>query len=128
MTASATDPANPAPLLLITSPLVEDLLPGATVTLDVPGIEALTGRATNWLSVDLIVLAEASWLAPYSPAGAWFSDAPSGHQAQRGPPNQPDWAVPGLGSSRTGGRAYRTCPTAVTRQMIVSGRRRSTTS
>ena len=90
VTASATDPANPAPLLLITSPLVEDLLPGATVTLDVPGIEALTGRATNWLSVDLIVLAEASWLAPYSPAGAWFSDAPSGHQAQRGPPNQPD--------------------------------------
>ena len=90
VTASATDPANPAPLLLITSPLVADLLPGATVTLDVPGIEALTGRTTNWLSVDLIVLGEATWLGPYSSAGAWFSDAPSGHQAQRGRSNQPD--------------------------------------
>jgi hypothetical protein len=90
VTASATDPANPAPLLLITSPLVADLLPGATVTLNVPGIEALTGMTTNWLSVNLTVLGEASWLGPYSAAGAWFSDAPSGHQAQRGRSNQPD--------------------------------------
>ena len=87
---TVTASANPAPLLLITSPLVADLLPGATLTLDVPGIEALTGMTTNWLSVDLIVLGEASWLGPYSSAGAWFSDGPSGHQAQRGQSNQPD--------------------------------------
>ena len=90
VTASATDPANPDPVLLITSPLVADLLPGATVSLDVPAIEALTGMTTNWLSVDLVVLGEASWLGPYSSAGAWFSDAPSGHEAQRGRSNQPD--------------------------------------
>ena len=90
VTASATDPANPAPLLLVTSPLVADVLPGATVTLDVPGIGARTGMTTNWLSVDLIVLGDASWLAPYSPAGAWFLDAPSAHQAQRGRSIQPD--------------------------------------
>ena len=91
--ASATDPANRAPLLLIRAPLVADLLPGATVSLDVPGIEALTGRTTNWLSVDLIVLGDATWLGPYSPAGAWFSDARSGHQGQPGRSNQPDSIV-----------------------------------
>lgn len=90
VTASATDPANAAPLLLITAPLVADLPPGATVSLDVPGIEALTGMTTNWLSVELIVLGEATWLGPYSSAGAWFSDARSGHQGQPGRSNQPD--------------------------------------
>ena len=90
VTASATDPANPTPLLLITSPLVADLLPGATVSLDVPRIEALTGMTTNWLSVDLIVLGDATWLGPYSPAGAWFSDARPGNQGQRGRSSQPD--------------------------------------
>jgi hypothetical protein len=77
ITASATDPANPAPLLLMRSPLLADLLPGATISIDVPGIKAMTGRTTNWLSVDLIVLGDSTWLVPYSPAGAWFSDAGS---------------------------------------------------
>ena len=44
VTASSSDGADPAPLPLITSPLVADLLPGATVSLDVTGIEAVTGR------------------------------------------------------------------------------------
>jgi len=90
VTASAAGPANTAPLRLLTAPLVADLLPGATVSLDVPGIEALTGTTTNWLSVNLIVLGEATWLGPYSPAGAWFSDARSGHQSQPGRSNPPD--------------------------------------
>ena len=60
VTASSSDAANPAPLPLITSPLVADLLPGATVSLDVTGIEALTGRSTNWLAVDLIVLGDST--------------------------------------------------------------------
>jgi hypothetical protein len=89
VTASATDRANPAPLLLITSPFVVDLLPGATISIDVPGIEAVTGRTTNWLSVDLIVLGDSTWLVPYSPAGAWFSDAGSAHPGHPGQSNQP---------------------------------------
>ncbi len=90
VTASSIDGADPAPLPLITAPLVADLLPGATVSLDVTGIEAVTGSSTNWLAVNLIVLGDLTWLAPYSPAGAWFSDAPSGHHSQRGLSNQPD--------------------------------------
>jgi hypothetical protein len=90
VTASATAPAMTAPRLLITAPLVADLLPGATVSLDVPGIEALTGRTTNWLSVDLIVLGEATWLGAYSPVDAWFFDARSAPQSQPGRSNQPD--------------------------------------
>src|SRR6478735_6024357 len=90
VTASATGPANTAPRLLITAPLVADLLPGATVSLDVPGIKALTGMTRNWLSVDLIVLGDSTWLGPYRPAGAWFSDAGSGQQSLPGRSNQPD--------------------------------------
>ena len=89
VTASATAPAKTAPRLLITAPLVADLLPGATVSIDVPGIEALTGRPTNWLSVNLIVLGESTWLGPYSPVGGWVF-APSGPQSDPGRSNQPD--------------------------------------
>jgi hypothetical protein len=72
VTASSSDGADPAPLT--TSPLVADLPPGAAVSLDVTGIDAVTGRSTNWLAVKLIVLGDSTWLAPYSTAGAWFSD------------------------------------------------------
>ncbi len=89
VTASSSNGADPAPLPLITSPLVADLLPGATVSLDVTGIEAVTGRSTNWLAVNLIVLGDSTWLAPYSPAGAWFSDVPSAGQGQLGRTNRP---------------------------------------
>jgi hypothetical protein len=75
VTASANDPSNPASVLLVALPLVADLLPGASVTVDVPGIDAATGRTTNWLSINLSVLGDATWLAAYSPVGAWFSDA-----------------------------------------------------
>ncbi len=89
VTASSSNGADPASLPLITSPLVADLLPGATVSLDVTGIEAVTGRSTNWLAVNLIVLGDSTWLAPYSPAGAWFSDAGSAGQGQQGRSDQP---------------------------------------
>lgn len=89
VSASSSDASDPAPVPLITSPLVADLLPGATVSLDVPGIGAATGRTTNWLTVNLVVLGDSTWLAPYSPAGAWFSDADPARQGQRGRSNQP---------------------------------------
>jgi hypothetical protein len=75
VTASSPDPANPQPVLLLASPLQDDLPPGATVSFDVPGIDAATGRTANWLSVDLVVLGDPTWLAAYAPFGAWFSDA-----------------------------------------------------
>ena len=89
VTASSGDGADPAPLPLITSPLVADLLPGATVSLDVTGIEAVTGRSTNWLAVNLTVLGDSTWLAPYSPAGAWFSDVGLSAPGPEGRSNQP---------------------------------------
>ncbi len=89
VTASSSDGADPAPLPLITSPLVADLLPGASVSLDVTGIEAATGRSTNWLAVNLSVLGDSTWLAPYSPAGAWVSDVGLPGQGQPGRANQP---------------------------------------
>lgn len=90
VTASASDPVNPAPVPLIASPLVADLPPGASLSFDVPGIDAATGRTTNWLSVNLSVLGDLTSLAAYSPVGAWFSAAglsargPTGTAAQAG--------------------------------------------
>ena len=75
VTASAGDRVDPDPVLLLAAPLVADLLPGDSVSFDVPAIEAATGRATNWLSVNLSVLGDASWLSAHAPVGAWFSDA-----------------------------------------------------
>lgn len=78
VTASAGDPGSPAEVLLIATPLVADLLPGASLSIDVPRIDAATGRRTNWLSVSLSVLGDATWLGAYPPVGAWFSDAELG--------------------------------------------------
>ncbi len=75
VTASASDRMDPAPVLLIAAPLVADLAPGASVSFDVPAVNAATGRTTNWLSVKLSVLGDAGWLASHRPVGAWFSDA-----------------------------------------------------
>jgi hypothetical protein len=94
VTASSSDPSNPAPVLLVALPLVADLLPGASVSVDVPGIDAATGRTTNWLSVNLSVLGDATWLAAYSPAGAWFSDAGFGAPASSGTAGQAGAAAP----------------------------------
>ena len=74
VTASAGDRVDPDPVLLIAAPLVADLLPGASVSFVVPAIEAATGRTTNWLSLNLSVLGDASWLSASPPAGAWFPD------------------------------------------------------
>jgi hypothetical protein len=89
VTASSSDAADPAPVPLITSPLVADLLPGASVSLDVSGIEAMTGRTTNWLAVNLNVLGDSTWFAPYPNAGARFFDVGSVPQGEQGRSNQP---------------------------------------
>ena len=86
VTASAADVARPRTVLLVASPLAADLAPGASVTVDVPGIRAATGRATNWLSVNLGVLGDPTWLAAYSSDGAWFSDAGAAVPAATGTP------------------------------------------
>jgi hypothetical protein len=84
VTASAADRVDPDPVLLIAAPLVSDLLPGESVSVDVPAIEAATGRPTNWLSINLSVLGDASWLAALQPVGTWFSDAGLGVPASKG--------------------------------------------
>ena len=71
LTASANDPTNPSPVRLLETPLVTDLLPGASVSFDVPGIAARTGRTTNRLSANLSVLGDPTWLDVQSPADAW---------------------------------------------------------
>ncbi len=75
VTASAGEPGNPASVLLIAAPLHGDLLPGASFSVNVPAIDAATGRATSWLSVNLSVLGDATWLAASSTFGTWVSAA-----------------------------------------------------
>ncbi len=75
VTASSSDAVNPRPVVLLTAPLTADLAPGASVSLGMPAIEAATGRKTNWLSVNLSVLGDATWLAASSTGGGWFSNA-----------------------------------------------------
>ncbi|MFL5652459.1 MAG: glucosaminidase domain-containing protein [Chloroflexota bacterium] len=71
VTASTNDRTNPSPVRLLEKSLVTALLPGASVTFDVPGIAAATHRTTNSLSVNLGVLGDPTWLEVQSPAGAW---------------------------------------------------------
>ena len=75
VTASSGDPANPQPVLVLASPLAGDLQPGASATFNVTGSPRPPGRAMNWLSVNLSVLGDTSWLGASSTAGTWFSDA-----------------------------------------------------
>ena len=75
VTASTNDPTNPSPVRLLETSLVTELLPGASVSFEVPGVAAATGRTTNWLSVDLSVLGDPTWLEAQSPAGVWFRGA-----------------------------------------------------
>jgi hypothetical protein len=90
VTASTDDP-NPVSVQLLASPLVEALQPGASVSFEVPGIAATTGRMTNSLSVDLTVLGDRKWLHAHSPTGAWFWDGrnkapgPTGTAGSDGP-------------------------------------------
>ena len=72
LTASTNDLANPLPVQLLSSPLITGLPPGASVSFDVPGIAAATGRTTNWLSANLSVLGDPTWLEARSPAGPWL--------------------------------------------------------
>ncbi len=72
LTASTNDPTNPSPVRLLETPLVSDLLPGASVSFDVREIAAKSGRTANWLSVHLSVLSDPTWLETHSPADAWF--------------------------------------------------------
>lgn len=67
--------AFPTATLLKSWPLVQDLAPGATVTVEVPAIEAATGRSENWLDVGVSVLGDPAWLGVTSPVGCWFASA-----------------------------------------------------
>ncbi len=75
VTASSSGAADAAPDLLLSTRLAADLLPGASVTFDVRGIAAATGRTASWLSVSLSILGNQNALGAYAPVGAWFSDA-----------------------------------------------------
>ena len=95
VTASAGDRVDPDPVLLIAAPLVADLLPGDSVSFDMPAIKAATGRATNWLSISLSVLGDASWLSAHAPVGAWFSDAGLSAPGSMGAVSQAGAGAPG---------------------------------
>ena len=69
VTATAVGTAHPSPVELLAAPLADDLLPGHSVSFDVPGIGAATARATNELVVDLRLAEDAPWLAAYLPVG-----------------------------------------------------------
>ena len=76
VTAAASNESDgTTPALLLFQPLASDLQPGQTATFSVSGVTAATGRATNWLSVNLSVLGDPSLLAAYAPAGGWLSGA-----------------------------------------------------
>ena len=89
VTATTADPANPTPVLLLAAPLSADLKPGASLTLQVPTIEAATGRSGNWLSADLNMPGNAPWVTAYAPVGAWFA---AGRLSATVPPDAPDAA------------------------------------
>ncbi len=60
---------------LVASPLVDDLVPGASISFTVPDVEALTGRTTNWISASLSVVGNADWLGASSSIGGWLATA-----------------------------------------------------
>jgi hypothetical protein len=102
VTASASDASNPSAVLLIASPLRADMRPGASITVEVPGISMATGRATNWLSASLNVLGDATWLTASPPAGTWYSalglstTMPAGNAPTGGPPSSATPTPPGV--------------------------------
>ena len=104
VTASSGDPAEPQSVVLLAAPLAADLLPGASASFGVTGIVAATGRTTSWLSVNVSVLGDATWLAASSTAGAWFSGAE--------PPASPATASPATASAATASPATTASPTA----------------
>ena len=71
--ASASASTGLEPVRLIASPLVDDLVPGASISFTVPDVEALTGRTTNWISASLSVAGNADWLGASSSIGGWLA-------------------------------------------------------
>ena len=69
--AAAVGPEDPAPQVLRNVRLAADLAPGASIAVNVPGVAALTGRTTSWLSASVSVLDDATWLGATSTGGAW---------------------------------------------------------
>ena len=74
VTATIGDAANPAPVVLLATPLRTDLKPGESASFQLPDVVAATGRAGNWLSPTLTVPGDPSWLLAYLAAGAWLAD------------------------------------------------------
>jgi hypothetical protein len=85
LTATSGDPDRPAPVVLLDASLPEDMAPGATLVFHVRDIGAATGRTANWLSVDLHVLGDPSWLAPYARMGTWRTGSQLGSLAPEAP-------------------------------------------
>ncbi len=94
VTAIAGGPTRGTPITLLTEPLAADLLPGGSVSVDLPAIDQATGRAANWLSVGLSVLGNPTWLAASAPIGAWYP-APAAVNPSGDAPSAPDLVVDG---------------------------------
>ncbi len=108
VTATGGDPTNPGPVVLLDAPLEHDLAPGHSATYQVPGLDAATGRTMNWLAVDLRVLDDPAWLAPYVPVGAWRTPAGLGkvtHEATALPASLTRLVPPAPGASPSPGLA-----------------------
>jgi hypothetical protein len=110
VTATAIKPSKAAPVVLLTVPLAEALLPGKSVTIDVPGIGAATARTTNWLSVDLRLPDDPAWSAAYLPVGILRSGtalgeltrpAPAGRDGQGVTGTQPGSTAPYVAPAKT---------------------------
>jgi hypothetical protein len=74
VTASSGGAADITPVMLLSAPLGAPLPPGASVTVDIPGIAEASGRSTIWLSVSLSILGDPNALAAYLPFRVWLSD------------------------------------------------------
>lgn len=72
--ASAGEPGSPS-FELRAVPLAADLPPGASVTVNVPGLQAATGRSRSWVTATLSVLDDPASLGATASAGAWVTAA-----------------------------------------------------
>ena len=95
VTAAAIEPSKAAPVVLLAVPLADALLPGKSITIDVPGIGAATARTTNWLSVDLRLPDDPAWLAAYLPVGILRSGTALGELTHPAPARPDGQAVTG---------------------------------
>jgi hypothetical protein len=70
LTATSTASGDSSPVLLVSAPLADDLPPGASLEFHAPDVAAATGHRASWLSAELRVLDDPTWLAGYPAATA----------------------------------------------------------